>query len=558
MHERPGEPRWAIADFLTDGSLVAAADELGRLAGCVIRVHNADGSRIDHRPDRAPPWTLTAADADGVSVSVLAAAAAAGGEPLRRDDGRSVAPIVVQRRPSGVLAAEFEEDTPEDRRVAVERMLVCLASTAAEFCDEAAENDQHNAELAALFEISSLLVKATDLDEVLRVALNAGIGLTRASAGTIHLVAPEAPELRLAAHEGLPGPLAGLLHSLPADRVADHAALRGEIVRIDALAAEPDVLHAGELHAAGFRASLTVGLRFRGETLGMMRLYAPGGAEHAPRDRVLLRAVAEQISAAVAGAQLAELQRRRARLHRAMRTAADVQRRMLPSTLPQLPPLELAAKYVPSLALSGDFYDAFELSGALALAIGDVVGKGIPAALLMSATRAALRAHADERYHIDEIITRVNRRLTADTLDNEFVTLFYGVVDPASLSLTYCNAGHEPPLLFRSGSDRPEMLRTGGALLGVDAAAEYERTSLTLAPGDALLLYTDGLTDAMSFDGEKFGRPRLAAAAAEFLREHPDASAAALLDHAVWSMRRFTGLRAEADDVTALVVRVAR
>ena len=160
-----------------------------------------------------------------------------------------------------------------------------------------------------------------------------------------------------------------------------------------------------------------------------------------------------------------------------MRLAADVQRRLLPSEPPRIAGLDTAARYLSSLDLGGDFYDLIDLGGHLGFAVGDVVGKGLPAALLMASVRATLRAHAADLYDLDEIIARVNAALTRDSRPEEFTTVFYGVIDPASRRLTYCNAGHDPPVVFRRAGDEDggatrvvATLDAGGMVVGVDAA----------------------------------------------------------------------------------------
>jgi phosphoserine phosphatase RsbU/P len=210
----------------------------------------------------------------------------------------------------------------------------------------------------------------------------------------------------------------------------------------------------------------------------------------------------------------------------------------------------VAARYVPSFELGGDFYDFIELEGHLGVGIGDVVGKGIAASLLMASVRASLRAFAQDVYDIDEIMARINLALSRDTLTNEFATLFYGVLDPSTLRMTYSNAGHEPPLLLRKG--KIIQLDVGGTVLGIDANHHYEKGLISLEPGDLMLLYTDGLCDAVNFDMKRFGRERVKQA----LLDMDGKSAQEALNHILWQMRRFVGLRASIDDTTLVTIKV--
>jgi len=139
--------------------------------------------------------------------------------------------------------------------------------------------------------------------------------------------------------------------------------------------------------------------------------------------------------------------------------------------------------------------------------IADVSGKGVPASLIMASVRASLRAQVDNVYYLYEVMRRVNVMLCRDTKTSEFVTLFYGVLDARNRRLTYCNAGHPPALLRRAG--QITELRGENMVLGVEPNEPYEQHTVQLEKDDALLLYTDGLTDGMNFKQETFGKPRL-------------------------------------------------
>ena len=230
--------------------------------------------------------------------------------------------------------------------------------------------------------------------------------------------------------------------------------------------------------------------------------------------------------------------------------AADVQRRMIPKTPPAVPGIELAAVYVPLFTLGGDLYDFIPLPyDNLGLVIADVSGKGVPASLIMASVRAALRAQVDNLYYLDEVLRRLNTMLWRDNVASDFVTLFYGVLDARNRRLTYCNAGHPPPLLLRE--DKIIELATDNMVLGVDPEEPYTQSILDLKSDDLLLLYTDGVYDAANFKQERFGRERIKQA---FLKGGPSAEVVA--QHVLWEMRRFAGLTDRTDDVTMIVAKV--
>ncbi len=184
--------------------------------------------------------------------------------------------------------------------------------------------------------------------------------------------------------------------------------------------------------------------------------------------------------------------------------------------------------------------------------VGAVVG--VAKTLLMASVRSLFRAHATTARTADEVVRRVNRSLAADTMPNEFATAFFALLDPDSLEVSFCNAGHDPPLLVSSEGDVLE-LSVGGPLLGVDANWEYACERMTLHPRDTVVAYTDGVTDAMNFDEQTFGRARFRASVLDELAANAAAPARALADRVIWDMRRYVGLNAETDDVTVVVLR---
>ena len=187
----------------------------------------------------------------------------------------------------------------------------------------------------------------------------------------------------------------------------------------------------------------------------------------------------------------------------------------------------------------------------MGFAICDVMGKGVAASLLMASVRASLRAHAAGIFDMSTVLSRVNRDLHADSLTGEFATLFYAVLDHRARRLTYSNAGHPPPLLFREG--RCRRLTTGGLALGIEPAAHYRWEALEMLPGDCLLLFTDGLSEALNFNDEAFGMERIERAAMAAIQENR--SADAICRHVMWEMRRFAGLQTRFDDLTLVVLK---
>jgi len=227
-----------------------------------------------------------------------------------------------------------------------------------------------------------------------------------------------------------------------------------------------------------------------------------------------------------------------------------LQKALLPQKLPKIPNLQIAAFTQPAKIVGGDYFDFFRFAdGSHGIAIADVMGKGMPASMLMASLQASLRLIGPESLTPVEVVSRLNRLFCHNINLTRFVTLFLAQFKPESRSLLYANAGHNPALLCRSGA--VEWLRPTGAAIGLIEGAEYETRSVRLDPGDVLVLYTDGLTEALNEADEEFGTERLA----EHVRSLAPLPASDHLKRLREGVRKFTGNRAFTDDLTLLIVK---
>lgn len=237
---------------------------------------------------------------------------------------------------------------------------------------------------------------------------------------------------------------------------------------------------------------------------------------------------------------------------RELEEARRIQHKLLPSSLPQLDGWELASSWQPASGVGGDCFDAIALGPTrLGLSIADVVGKGIPAALLMSNLQAAVRAFATGATDPCELCQQVNRILCGHIAEGRFISFFYCVIDTDVGVLTYSNAGHYPPIVVR-GDGRVERLTAGGPVLGVFPDAAYERGRVNVGAGDRLVLFTDGITEARAEDpsnDEEFGEERLL----NLTVQHRACSAPALQARLNDAVASFTGGRFQ-DDATLMVM----
>ncbi|MEE8331205.1 MAG: SpoIIE family protein phosphatase [Acidimicrobiia bacterium] len=276
---------------------------------------------------------------------------------------------------------------------------------------------------------------------------------------------------------------------------------------------------AAQSHAAAIAlvtkgVDLVVPLVSHKELVGVLQLGPRlGDRAYSGLDHQLLRRLAESAAPVIRYAQLVEQQAEQAaerqRLQQELQLAESIQRDLLPKDLPQLEGWELAAHYQPAREVSGDLYDFIELpDGRWAVVVADVSGKGVPAAMVMATCRSMLRgvATASGTREPGRVLERVNDLLVPDTPESMFVTCLYAVVDPVSGVLSYANAGHNLPLIW---SDEIREVKATGMPLGLMPGMKYEEVEVVIQPGESLLLYSDGLTEAHDLAGQMFGKPRL-------------------------------------------------
>ncbi len=283
----------------------------------------------------------------------------------------------------------------------------------------------------------------------------------------------------------------------------------------------------------------------------------PGWSDNDARKQ-LLTLVADQTAVAMEQEQLRLALRERERLDREIQLGSEIQKHLLPETHPQIPGLELASRYFTAQWVGGDYYDFIPVAGSQrwAIVIGDVMGKGVPAGLIMTMTRGMLRSEVLRGNSPAGILSHLNQVMYEDlTNSHRFVTLFYSEYDPDARQLTFCNAAHNPPLLWRHQTQTLMELDTPGMLIGVEPQGQYENGAVTLSPGDVLVYYTDGVTDAVNGQGIRFETTGLFQAVQDACALHTTAQD--ILEYLFMQVKAFIGARGSAgDDITLIVVRV--
>jgi sigma-B regulation protein RsbU (phosphoserine phosphatase) len=265
--------------------------------------------------------------------------------------------------------------------------------------------------------------------------------------------------------------------------------------------------------------------------------------------RSALEAVATEAASAIESARLYREAAEKARMDRELQLAAEIQRALLPDADQSGPHFDVAAASLPCRSIGGDFYDYFNLpNGGFGFSLGDVAGKGPPAALLTAMIQGIFSAQVGNAASPAQLMASVNGGLIRRSIQNRFATAFFGVLAPDGRFI-YSNAGHNPPVLLRNGTVR--RLETGGLILGLFPQAAYDEEALALEDGDVLVVFSDGVTEAFSPAGEEYGEERMLAC----LHANLDREPAGMLQKLLASVQEFAASAAQSDDVTALVLK---
>ena len=408
-------------------------------------------------------------------------------------------------------------------------------------------------QLATLYRITAEFTGRRDLQSVMDLVTQTVVKTLGAKASTIRLLSSDRNELVIKSAANLSpeyldkGPIL-VKKSLIDSAVLDNLAA----VVIKDLRDDPRVLYPAESKREGIVSAYCVPMIYKGRAEGVLRVYMGDVHEFDWFERSLAGAIASEAAAAIVNARLYGEAIRGARMQRELRLAGAVQRRMIPRRAPDIPELDIGMVYVPCFELAGDFFDFIPLGEHnLGVVICDVVGKGVRASLLMASIRASLRAHASYVYELSDVVARVNRDLCTETATSDFATLFYGVINTETGVFTYVNAGHMPALLVRDG--QCQELDPCGGIIGLDEDSTWSHRSVQIDPGDTLMIYSDGLSDALNFQDEPFGRARIVTGLLNAVAEHEDAET--ITSHVLWEMRRFAGLQKRFDDLTIVTVK---
>ncbi len=315
---------------------------------------------------------------------------------------------------------------------------------------------------------------------------------------------------------------------------------------------ESDVRFPGVRWDESIRSLLCVPLLVKSELTGVLAVYNKRGADgFTEEDQRLLSIVAAQSAQVVESARLYEEEQNLLHMREEVRLASEIQLKLLPKIPPRVPGYDIAGSSIPAEIVGGDYFDFIPVDeNRLAVCLGDVSGKGLAAAVLMANLQATVRGQTLLRLPPAECVGHVNTLLSRSTDAHKFATFFYAILDSERHELSYCNAGHDPPLLAGRGRS-PSLLETGGLVLGFLDPVSYEEEVIALDPGDLLVVYSDGITDATDDRDVPFGTERLS----EALDRGRGETAAALIERIVSAVREHAGPQPQSDDMTLVVLK---
>lgn len=404
--------------------------------------------------------------------------------------------------------------------------------------------------LEQIIEASKMINSTLNLDKLLKVILDIALRIVDADSGTVYLVDEKKGELWskvLQASEQI-------TIRLPLGKgIAGFVAATGDTLNIPDAYLDarfnPEVDRKTGYHT---KTILCMPMKNKdGRIVGVFQLLNKRDGAFTPEDENAINALSVHASIALENARLYEEERAKVALEKELSAAHTVQVGLLPKELPVIEGYEFSAHSIPAKSVAGDLYDFIPLeNGNVALSLGDVSGKGMPAALLMSNVQATIRAYARLNPESKDCVRQSNDVLFNTTATDKFVTLFYGVLDVRTNTLTYTNAGHENPLFLRKGKETTS-LKTGGIPLGVVEHFPFNEEKIKFGKGDVLVVFSDGIQDAVDLSGARFGAENIE----QIARERCDSSAAEIAAKILDEVKRHVSDTPQFDDMTLLVMK---
>jgi serine phosphatase RsbU (regulator of sigma subunit) len=402
---------------------------------------------------------------------------------------------------------------------------------------------QGNAQTRALIRAGRELAGHRPLAELFEVIMDLSLEAVSANRGVIMSLEGQDLVVRSARGQGFQ------ISSAVRDRVIKEGA---SVLVVDAQT-DQAFRERASIVAQNVRSMLAVPLQTKDRIIGLIYLDTPNLIQPFSREDLNLLTVMANVAAIrIEHARLAEVEQTERLLAKELDQAAQIQKGLLPRSAPDVPGLDLAGHTAACRTVGGDYYDYLPYpDGRVAALVGDVAGKGMPASLLMSSLQARVQVLFEDCEGLASKVTRLNSTVAKNCPDNRFITFFICVIDPARNTMTYTNAGHNPPLLVRRNGT-VEKLDVGGIVLGIMPRFAFKEAATPMEPGDVLVLYSDGVSEACRPDAdEEFGDDRIG----EIVARNPGKSAAELVQILIEAVNQFTQGSPPADDITVVIAR---
>jgi sigma-B regulation protein RsbU (phosphoserine phosphatase) len=296
---------------------------------------------------------------------------------------------------------------------------------------------------------------------------------------------------------------------------------------------------------------LSVPLKVKNKMQGILTVFNKlSNEKFSANDQKLLSIIASQSAQIIENARLLEEERNLRVMQEEMKLAKQTQLNLLPKEIPKIPGYSIAAKTISAKEVGGDYYDIIKIEdNHFAFCLGDVTGKGMPAAMLMANIQATLRAQIQNEYSLAESLFRTSNLLYARTEPTKFVTLFLGTLNSDSNEIYFSNAGHDPPFHF-SGS-KLKYLKIGGMLLGAFPDAQYEQAKIIMNPGDLLILFSDGITEALNHESKEFSEEKLIGV----IKNNKNAAPELFIEKIITAVQEHSGSTPQSDDMTLMIIK---
>ena len=405
--------------------------------------------------------------------------------------------------------------------------------------------------LEALINASKILNSTLDLEKLLALILDLATKNLKAARGTIYLIDPVRKELWSKVLKGK-----DLVEiRLPVGTgISGNVAKTGKTINLKDAWKDKRFFSGFDLRT-GFQTKTMLCMPMRdrkGKIIGVFQILNKHDGVFTKEDENFLEAFSVHASLAIENARLHQDIVEKERIEKELEIAGAIQRRLLPKKLPSLAGYEIDAVARPSKNVGGDYYDLIMLSeGKYAFVIADVSGKGVPAALLVSTLHASLHAYIDGTPSLAQLVKRLNLVVHENTEAERFITLFMAVLDPSQGSMTFVNAGHNFPFILRTQQSSIQPLFSTGLPLGMFDGVEFQQETVQLGPSDYLVLYTDGVTEAMNKSFEEYGEKRLR----QIMIGSSDQTASGFMGSIVSDVEKFVAGEPQSDDLTMMVLK---